>query len=129
MDAVALVTRTFWTPLSSNEVLIAADNPAKRKELERWLLRTFFLPQTSSPQEFTEIAGLLRTLFEIRYVTQSSSSASIPGRGPAPRGLGATQFLNTYWTQPPQATLQFETYEITRQIRHDLDINRPPKLT
>ncbi len=129
MDAVALVTRTFWTPLSSNEVLIAADNPAKRKELERWLLRTFFLPQTSSPQELTEIAGLLRTLFEIRYVTQSSSSASITVRGPAPRVLAATQFLNTFWTERPQVTLDFDVYEITRQMMQDVGINVPTQFT
>jgi general secretion pathway protein D len=129
MNAVALVTRTFWTPLSSHEVLVAADTPAKRKDLERWLLRTFYLPETSSPQELTEIATLLRTLFEIRSVTQSASSATITVRGPAPRVLAATRFLETFRAERPQVTLDFDVYEITRQMMHNIGITVPSQFT
>lgn len=129
MDAVTLITRNFWTPVSSTEVAVAADTPANRKELERWLMRTFYLPDTSSPEELTEIASLLRTMFDIRSVVQSAASATISVRAPGPQVLAATRFLETLWTARPQVVLDFEVYEVTRQAMREAGIIVPYQVT
>jgi type II secretory pathway component GspD/PulD (secretin) len=129
LNAVALVTRTFWTPLSSHEVMVASDTPAKRKDLERWLLRTFYFPQVSSPQELTEISGLLRSVFDLRFVTQSPNSATITVRGPRSMVLAATQFVETLRMERPQVMLDFEVYEISGQQLRDIGINLPSQIT
>jgi Flp pilus assembly secretin CpaC len=129
LNAVALVTRTFWTPLSSHKVMVAGDTPAKRKDLERWLLRTFYFPTLSSPQELTDIAGLLRSVFDLRLVTQSPNSASITVRGPRTMVLAATQFLETLRMERPQVMLDFEVYEISGQQLRDIGISLPSQIT
>jgi len=128
MNAVALVTHTFWTPVSSSEVMVAADTAAKRKELERWLLRTFYLPQVNTPQELTDIVNLLRTLFELRFVTQAPANLTITVRGPAPVVQAATQFLQTLWAQQPQVMLSFEVYQVTKRMMEAIGIGLPLQL-
>jgi general secretion pathway protein D len=125
MDALAVVTRTFAVPVTSSEILVAANTPAKHKELDRWLLRTFYLPETSAPQELTDVVNLLRTLFEIRLVTQAPASSTITVRGPAPAVLAATQFLQTLWAGKPQVMLDFDVYEISSQVLQAIGVNLP----
>ena len=48
LDLVAVESKTFWKPMTGNTVFVAADNPAKRKELEEMSSR-FFISQTSQP--------------------------------------------------------------------------------
>lgn len=129
MNAVALVTRTFWTPVSPTKVLVAADSANKRNELERWLMRIFYLPETSSPQELTDIATLLRTLFEFRSVTQSSIDSTITVRGPTQMVLAATRFLQTFRAERPQVILDFDVYDINSQMLRDIGIALPSQFT
>ncbi len=129
MDALALITRSFWTPISSSEVLVAVDTPAKRKELERWVLQTFYLPEASSPAELNEIAGLLRTLFDLRSVTQSPANRTITVRGPALQVAVATQLVQTLWAERPQVMIDFEVFQVTRQMLRDLGIALPAQFS
>ena len=129
MNAVALVTNSFWMPVSTNEILVALDTPAKHKELDHWVLRTFYLPEVSSPQDLTDIVGLLRTIFELRLITQSNASQTITVRGPAPLIEAATLFLQSFWAGKPQVTLDIDIYEVSRQMIHTFGMQLPLQLT
>jgi general secretion pathway protein D len=129
MNTVALVTHSFWTPVASGKVLVAADNPNKRKQLERWLLRTFYLPEVPTPQGLNDIANLLRNLFEFRSVTQSPGNGTITVRGPASKVLAATQFLKTLRFGRPQVMLDLEVYEVSGQLLRDIGIVLPSQFT
>jgi hypothetical protein len=129
MDAMALITRSFWTPISSSEVRVAADTPAKRKEFEPWVLQTFYLPEASSPAELNEIAGLLKSLFDLRSVTQSPDNRTITVRGPRLQIAVATQLVQTLWLERPQVMLDFEVFQVTRQMLRDLGITLPSQFS
>jgi general secretion pathway protein D len=51
LEITALESKTFWRPVTSNTIFVAADNPAKRKELEQSVLKTFYLTNLSAPTE------------------------------------------------------------------------------
>jgi general secretion pathway protein D len=108
--------------------LVAADTAAKHKDLDHWLLRTFYLPQVNTPQELTDIVNLLRTLFELRLVTQAPAGSTITVRGPAPVVQAATQFLQTLWARRPQVMLDFEIYQITKQMMQAIGLDLPLQL-
>jgi general secretion pathway protein D len=129
MDAVALVTRSFWTPLSPGEVKVAADTPGKRKELERWVLQTISLPEASSPEQLNEIAGLLKSVFDFHSVYQSPANRTITLRGPGPQVAVATRFLQTLWAEQPQVMLDIEVYQVNRQMLRDMGIALPSQFT
>src|SRR5205814_9216512 len=41
LEITALESKTFWRPVTTNTIFVATDNPAKRKELEQSVLKTF----------------------------------------------------------------------------------------
>ncbi len=49
LQITALESKTFWRPVTSNTIFVAQDNPAKRKELEQSVLKTFYLSNLSRP--------------------------------------------------------------------------------
>jgi general secretion pathway protein D len=46
LQITALESKTFWRPVTLNTIFVAQDNPAKRKELEQSVLKTFYLRGT-----------------------------------------------------------------------------------
>ena len=42
LQIIALESKTFWRPVTSNTVFVAADNQQKRKEVEQSVIRTFY---------------------------------------------------------------------------------------
>ena len=48
LEITALESKTFWRPVTSNTIFVAQDNPAKRKELEQSVLKTFYLTNLSA---------------------------------------------------------------------------------
>ncbi len=129
MNALALLSHTFWTPVSSTEVIVAADNTANRKELERWLMRTFYFPHNSSAQQLTEMATLLRTLFEFNLVTVDSSNRTVTVRGPASMVLAAGRFVGTLQYERPEVMLDVDIYEVVGQMVHETGIVLPQQVT
>lgn len=129
MNTVGLVTGSFWTPISSNQVLVAADNPAKRQEFDRPVQRTFYLPDAASAQELTQVADLLRKFFEIRSVTESLNDRTLTVRGPEPLLAAATLFLRSLWIGRPQVMIDFEVYEISGQMLRDIGITLPSQIS
>ncbi len=125
MNAVAAMSRTFWTPISSAEVLIAAETPAKHKELDRMMLRTFYLPEATNAQELNDIVNLLRTVFEIRFVTLSPAQKTLTVRAPAPLMQAATTFLQSLAAGRPQVMLDVELYEVNRQMLQSIGVQLP----
>jgi general secretion pathway protein D len=49
LEITALSSKTFWRPVTGNTIFVAQDNPAKRKELEQSVLKTFYLANLSQP--------------------------------------------------------------------------------
>ena len=48
LQITALESKTFWRPVTANTIFVAQDNPAKRKELEQSVLKTFYLSNLSA---------------------------------------------------------------------------------
>ena len=125
MDALTLVTRTFWVPVTSQEILVAANTRDKHKELERWVLRTFYLPEVSTKPELDEIVNLLRTMFELKMVQPSTAGFTITVRGPAAAVQAATRLLQTLWAEQPQIMIDVDVYQVTGQMLRNLGVSLP----
>src|SRR5580704_9280803 len=67
-DYLAMLTNTFWKPISANTIFVAEDNVTKRRDYEDEVVKTFYVTNVTSVQEFQEIATTIRTVAEIRRV-------------------------------------------------------------
>jgi len=77
LDAVSFESKAFWQPMTSNVILVAPDNPQKRRDLEDEEVKTFYLSNTLTPQDLTEVVSGLRQLLDLRRVTQVNSQNAI----------------------------------------------------
>ena len=76
-DAVAFESKTFWAPMTSNIIMVAPDQPQKRREMEEQVIQTFYLSNTTTPQELTEIVTGLRQLLDLKRVQQVNAENAI----------------------------------------------------
>ena len=81
LDYVAILTKTFWKPISANTIFVTEDNVTKRRDYEDNVVRVFYIQNATSVQEFQEIATAVRSLTEIRRVFTYNAQHAILMRG------------------------------------------------
>src|SRR5271166_3003897 len=89
---IAVETKTFWRPVTPNTVFVAADNPAKRKDLEQSVIKTFYLANLSQPTELQDVVNALRQILEISRIQPLPSQGAIVVRG-TPDQIALAQIL------------------------------------
>ena len=125
MRLAGVMSKSSWTPLSAREFLVFADNAQNRARFERMSLRTFFVPDAATPQDLTEIVNVLRTVFEIRYITQQGATSTLVVRAPRRMLDAATAFLAALDQSRPQVMLDFQVFQISRSLMHSFGITMP----
>jgi general secretion pathway protein D len=125
MRAAGEVTAAFWVPLTEKEVFVARDNAENHRQFDHMALRTFYLPGVTTPQELNEMMVLLRTIFDIRFVTQQPQTGLLVVRAPA-RALDAvTALLESFGMSRPQVMLDIQVFEIDHQLTRNMGIHIP----
>jgi general secretion pathway protein D len=77
LEIVCLQSKAAWKAITENIILVYPDQAAKRKENEEEVLKTFYLSNTVTPQDLTEIVTGLRSLFDLKRVQQLNSQNAI----------------------------------------------------
>lgn len=81
LNHLAVLTKTYWKPLSENTIFLTNDNQTKRRDHEDMVVRTFYLKNLTTPQELQEIATILRSVTDIRRVFTYNAQNIIMVRG------------------------------------------------
>jgi general secretion pathway protein D len=68
LDQLAVLTKSFWKPLSNNTIFVTVDNPTKRREYAEQVVKVFYLSNVTTPQEMQEILTVLRTVVDVQKV-------------------------------------------------------------
>src|SRR4051812_4833855 len=81
MEMIAMQSRTFWRPVSTNTIMVAADTGSKRKELEQNVMKTFYLKNAASPADLQQAAGTLKGILDINRIQVTPEQRSLTLRG------------------------------------------------
>ncbi len=81
-DYLAVLTHTYWKPISANSIFVTEDNVTKRRDYEDQVVKVFYVTNATSVQEFQEIATAVRTVSEIRRVFTYNAQKAMVVRGP-----------------------------------------------
>ena len=125
MTAAGAVTKTFWSPLSEKQFLVAADTPENRRQYERMAMRTFYIPGVDTPTALQDIVNLLRNLFEIRFITPNAASGTIVVRAPQAVLDAATQLLQSLDTSRPEVMLDIHVYQVSHTFARNIGVHIP----
>jgi general secretion pathway protein D len=80
-DYLAILTHTFWKPISSNTIFVTEDNVTKRRDYADEVVKVFYITNATTPQEFQEIATAVRTVCNIRQVFTYNAQKAMVVRG------------------------------------------------
>jgi len=94
LDYLAVMTKSFWKPLSSNTILITNDNPNKRRDFEEMVAQTFYLSNVNSAQEVQEVVNAVRSVSELQRVVAYNSQNAIIVRGEADKVALAAKMIH-----------------------------------
>jgi general secretion pathway protein D len=122
LDDVALESKAFWKPLSSSVIFVAPDNPQKRRDVEDEEVQTFYLSNTVTPQEITEIVTGLRQLLDLRRLTQVNAQNAIVIRDTPDKLALASKIISDIDKARPEVLVHVQVLAASVDRLRDLGI-------
>ena len=80
LDYISLITHTFWKPITSNAIFVTDDNPTKRRDYESVAVKTFYLENPATPQDFQEIVTAVRSVSDCRRLYTANALNAVIAR-------------------------------------------------
>ncbi|HKV24351.1 MAG TPA: hypothetical protein VJN93_07145 [Candidatus Acidoferrum sp.] len=123
LEVVCIESKAFWKPVTENIILIAPDQPQKRRDFEEESMKTYYLANTVTPQDLTEIVTGLRSLFEVKRVQQLNSLNAIVVRAsPAVLTL-VGKLIDDIDKARPEVVVQVEVLEARTDRLRNLGVS------
>src|SRR5437016_574396 len=112
LKMVAMESKTFWRPISSTAIFVAAD--AKRKELEANVMKTFYVHNASTPAELQEVVGTLKGMLDITRIQVNPTHSSMTLRGTPDQMVLAEKLLETLDKPKSEVIIDVAVLEVNR---------------
>ncbi len=129
MKVLTAETGTFWQPLNSKMIFVAADTAEKRKAFDTVIEQTFVLPDSTTPTEITEVVHAVRDLTGAQRVQQSLNAHSLTLRDTVPRVRLAGAIIKDLEQAHGEVLLDIEFLEVDRNNAVQLGITPPSRVT
>src|SRR6266498_5727682 len=129
LQIVSMESKTFWRPVTPNTIFVAADNPAKRKELEQSLIKTFYLSNLSQPTELQDVVNALRQILEIARIQPLPSEGAIVVRGNPDQVALAQKLVSDLDRSKSEVVVDVAVMQINRDKKRTLGISPPTSMT
>jgi general secretion pathway protein D len=125
----AQMTKTFWSPVTRTEAMVASDTQEMRKVYERMSLRTLYIPNALSPADLTDVMNVLRTIFEVNQVSVDQAHNTITIRAPRETVEAAVGFIENLIIARPEILLDVEAMEFDANHASTFGLDLPTSLT
>jgi len=125
LGIIALESKTFWRPVTRNTIFVAQDNPAKRKELDQSVIKTFYLSNLSQATELQDVVNAMRTLLEVSRIQQLQSQNAIIVRGTPDQIALAQKLVDDLDKAKPEVVIDIVVMQVSRDKSRTLGITPP----
>jgi general secretion pathway protein D len=129
LQIIALESKTFWRPVTPNTIFVAADNPAKRKELEQSVIKTFYLGNMSQPTEMQDMVNAMRQILGIAKIQPLPSQEAIVIRATPDEVALAQKLVDDLDKAKPEVVVDVAIMQVSRDKIRNLGINPPTSAT
>jgi general secretion pathway protein D len=129
LEITALESKTFWRPVTSNTIFVAQDNPAKRKELEQSVLKTFYLQNLSQPTELQDVVNAIRAVLDVQRVQQLLSQNALVVRGTPDQIALAEKLVEDLDKARPEVVVDIAVLQVSRDKSRTLGLSPPTSAT
>ena len=110
LTSVTASTRTFFRVTAPRTITIVPDTPAKRREYEESIVRTFYL----SNADIKEVIDVLRIVVDVRQVSPITATNAISLKDTPERMAAAAQLIAAIDKARPEVVIDVELLEFDR---------------
>jgi len=129
LEICALESKTFWRPVTPNTIFVAQDNPAKRKELEQSVLKTFYLSNLSQPTELQDVVNAIRAVLDVQRVQQLLSQNALVVRGTPDQIALAEKLVDDLDKARPEVIVDIAVMQVSKDRSRTLGLSPPTSAT
>ena len=129
LQITALESKTFWRPVTGNTIFVAQDNPAKRKELEQSVLKTFYLQNLSQPTELQDVVNAIRAVLDVQRVQQLLSQNALVVRGTPDQIALAEKLVDDLDKARPEVIIDIAVMQVSKDKSRTLGLSPPTSAT
>jgi general secretion pathway protein D len=129
LQITALESKTFWRPVTGNTIFVAQDNPAKRKELEQSVLKTFYLSNISQPTELQDVVNAIRAVLDVQRVQQLLSQNALVVRGTPDQIALAEKLVDDLDRARPEVIVDIAVLQVSKDKSRTLGLSPPTSAT
>jgi general secretion pathway protein D len=122
LDAVSMQSKSFWKPVTANIIFVAPDNAQKRKDVEDEVVRTFYVSNTLTPQDLTEIVTGLRQLLDLHRIQQVNAQNAIVIRDTPDKLVLAGKIIRDIDKAKPEVMIHVQVLSANLDRLRDLGI-------
>jgi general secretion pathway protein D len=129
LNVVALQTKTFWQPTSSNTILVASDTTAKRKDMQDTVMKTFYLKNVSTASDLQEAANTLKGILDLTKLQLIPNQNAMILRGTRDQMVLAQKLLSDIDKPKPEVVIDIAVLQVSRDRIRTLGVNPPTSAT
>jgi general secretion pathway protein D len=122
---VGTVSNTFWRPVTSNTVFVAANTRAKRTELDEQAVQTFYLSNAWQQNDLTDVQTAIRNVLPNVKAYGVASQDAIVIRGTPDELLLAQKLINDLDKARPEVIVDVAVLEVSKNWEKTLGITWP----
>jgi general secretion pathway protein D len=120
---VAMQSKTFWRPVSTKAIFVAAES--KRKEFEDNVMKTFYLRNVSTPADLQEAVATLKGIMDISRIQVNAAHNSITIRGTLDQMVLAEKILSDLDKPKSEVMVDIVVMEVSRDRLRTLGTTLP----
>lgn len=126
---IAMESKAFWRPVTSNTIFVAADTPAKRKDLEESVIKTFYLTNLAQASQLQTVVTALHTLLELNRITPIPELGAIIVRATPDQLALTSKIINDLDKGRSEVVIDVAIMQVTRDKIRDIGTTLPTSAT
>src|SRR5271155_5213165 len=120
LDYIALLTKTYWKPVSSNAIFVTEDNVTKRRDYEDEVVKVFYLRNPTSVQEFQEIVTTIRSVSDVRRMFQFNAENAVVVRDTVDKVALVEKLLHNLDKPKAEVVVDVIVMDVTSDVSHQI---------
>jgi general secretion pathway protein D len=125
LDLLSLQTKTYWTVVNKNTILVANDNQQTRQLYEEQVIKTFYLGNSLAATDLAETITMLRLLLTLSKVAQITAQNAIVIRDSPAKIAMAEKILQSIDKAKPEVLIEVAVLEVDRTYDRTLGVTPP----
>ncbi len=128
MDALRIVgtlSQTFWRPVTTNTIFVAANTRTKRAELDEQAVQTFYLTNAWQQNDGQDVNAAIRNLMTNSHSYLVASQNAIVMRGTPDELMLAQKIVNDLDRARPEVVVDIAVLEVNKNWQRTLGIAWP----